>query len=92
VRYKASLNSTEKVTVPLLFIQTASVILLWSLDTLTVVDQKIFALFLGADFLAFALMARLYLNMKIGSTTSGTTIMAWMLAIMVLFVAGFIVS
>ena len=86
------MNSTERVVVPLLLVQTASVILLWSLDTLTVVDQKIFALFLGADFLAFGLMSHLYLNMKIGSTTSGTTLMVWGLVIVILFVAGFIVS
>jgi hypothetical protein len=86
------LDSIERVAVPLLLVQTASVILLWSLDTLSVVDQKIFALFLGADFLAFGLMAHLYLNMKIGSKTSGTVLMAWGLVILVLFVAGFIVS
>jgi hypothetical protein len=86
------LNSTERVVVPLLLVQTASVILLWSLDTLAVVDQKIFALFLGADFLAFGLMAHLYLNMKTDSKTSGTTLMVWGLVIMVLFVAGFVVS
>jgi hypothetical protein len=86
------LDSTERVAVPLLLVQAASVILLWSLDTLSVVDQKIFALFLGADFLAFGLMAHLYLNMKTGTKTSGTALMAWGLVILVLFVAGFIVS
>jgi FtsH-binding integral membrane protein len=86
------LNSTERVVVPLLLVQTASVILLWSLDTLAVVDQKIFALFLGADFLAFGLMSHLYLNMKTDSRTSGTTLMVWGLVIMVLFVAGFVIS
>jgi len=55
-RYGARLDSTERVAVPLLLVQTASVVLLWSLDTLSVVDQKIFALFLGADFLSFGLM------------------------------------
>jgi hypothetical protein len=86
------LDSTERVVVPLLLVQTASVLLLWSLDTLSVVDQKIFALFLGADFLSFGLIAHLYLNMKIGSKTSGTALMAWGFVILVLFVAGFIVS
>jgi hypothetical protein len=86
------LDSTERVAVPLLMVQTASVILLWSLDTLSVVDQKIFALFLGADFLCFGLMAHLYINMKTGSKTSGTTLMAWGLVILILFVAGFIVT
>ena len=86
------MNSTERVVVPLLLVQTASVILLWSLDTLPVVDQKIFALFLGADFLAFGLMAHLYLNMKTDSGTSSTTVMVWGLVIMALFVAGFIVT
>ncbi|MGH9920733.1 MAG: hypothetical protein ACRD6W_17915 [Nitrososphaerales archaeon] len=86
------MDSTERVAVPLLLVQSASVILLWSLDTLSVVDQKIFALFLGADFLAFGLMAHLYLNMKTGSKTSGTTLMAWGLVILILFVAAFIVT
>jgi hypothetical protein len=86
------LDSTERVAVPLLLVQMASVILLWSLDTLSVVDQKIFALFLGADFLSFGLMAHLYLNMKTGRRTSGTILMAWGLVILILFVAGFIVT
>jgi hypothetical protein len=86
------LDSTERVVVPLLLVQTASVILLWSLDTLSVVDQKIFVLFLGADFLSFGLMAHLYLNLKTGSRTSGTVLMVWGFVILVFFVAGFIVT
>jgi hypothetical protein len=86
------LNSTEKVAVPLLLVQTASVALIWSLDTLTLVSQKIFLLFLGADFLAFGLMAHLYLNNKIGGTTKGSTVMVWWVAILILFLAAFVIS
>ncbi len=86
------MNSTERVVVPLLIVQATSVIFLWSLDTLPQVSQRIFTLFLGADLLAFALMAQVYLNMKTGSTMRGTTLMAWWLAILVLFVAGMFAS
>jgi hypothetical protein len=86
------LNSTEKVVVPLLIVQTASVALIWSLDTLTLVSQKIFLLFLAADFLAFGLMAHLYVNTKIGGTTKGTTIAIWWVGILILFGAAFIIS
>lgn len=86
------MNSTEKVAVPLLMIQTISSVFLWTLDTLSVVDQRIFALFLGADFLAFALIAHMYVNMKTGDVTKSITVMIWIFAILVLFVAGFVVS
>jgi membrane associated rhomboid family serine protease len=86
------LNSTEKVVVPLLIVQVASVILLWSFDALPAVSQKIFALFLGADLLAFGLMAHIYVNMKTDSATRSVTVMVWWLLILAFFVAGFIVS
>jgi len=86
------LNSTEKIAVPLLLVQTASVVFLWSLDTLTQVSQTIFTLFLAADLLSFGLMAHVFLSLKTGSTVQGTTLVGWGLAIMILFVAGFIVS
>jgi len=85
------LNSTEKVAVPLLMIQTLSTVFLWTLDTLSVVDQRIFALFLGADFLAFALIAHMYVNMKTGDATKSITVMIWIFVLLVLFVAGFVV-
>lgn len=86
------MNSTEKIAVPLLLVQTASVVFLWSLDTLTQVSQTIFTLFLAADLLSFGLMAHVFLSLKTGSTVQGTTLVGWGLAIMILFVAGFIVS
>jgi len=85
------LDSTERVAVPLLIVQATSVIFLWSLDTLGQVSQRIFTLFLGADLLAFALMAHLYLNMKTGTTPRGTTLMVWGLAIIVFFAAALFV-
>jgi hypothetical protein len=86
------LDSAERTAVPLLMVQTISVVFLWSLDTLGHVSQVIFTLFLAADLLSFGLMAHFYLAMKIGSSVRGTTIMVWWLAIMVFLVAGFIVS
>ena len=86
------MNSTEKVAVPLLLVQTASVVFLWTLDTLSQVSQTIFTLFLAADLLSFGLMAHVYMSMKTGSTVRQTTLVGWGLAIVILFVAGFIVS
>ena len=73
-------------------VQTLSTVFLWTLDTLSVVDQRIFALFLGADFLAFALIAHMYVSMKTGDATKSITVMVWVFVILALFVAGFIVS
>jgi len=86
------LNSSERIAVPLLIVQTASVVFLWSLDTLNKVSQTVFTLFLAADLLSFALMAHVYLTMKTGVPARTTTLMAWGLAIIVLFMAGLIVS
>ena len=86
------MNSIEKVAVPLLLVQTASVVLLWSLDTLSHVSQTIFTLFLAADLLSFGLMAHVYMSTKTGTEVTTTTMVGWGLAIMILFVAGFIVS
>ncbi len=86
------MDSTERIAVPLLVIQTISVVFLWTLDTLPQVSQTIFTLFLGADLLSFGMMAHVWLAQKTGGTPKGTTLMAWGLAIVALFVAGFIVS
>ena len=86
------MDSTERVAVPLLIVQTTCVVFLWSLDTLGQVSQRIFTLFLAADLLSFALMAHVYLSYKIGATAKTTTLMVWGLAIIILFVAGFIAS
>jgi hypothetical protein len=86
------LDSTEKVFVPLLIVQTISVIFLWTLDTLPQVSQTIFTLFLASDLLSFALVTHVYMSKKTGTTVRGATLMAWGFAIMVLFVAGFLVS
>ena len=86
------MDSVEKVAIPLLIVQTISVVFLWSLDTLGRVSQTIFTLFLAADLLAFALVAHIYRTDKAGSTTGGSYIFAWMAAIAILFIAGLIVS
>lgn len=77
---------------PLLIVQTICVVFLWSLDTLAQVSQTVFTLFLSADLLSFGLMSHVWLSQKTGTNPSSTTLMAWGLAIMVLFLSGFIVS
>jgi hypothetical protein len=86
------LDSTERIFVPLLIVQSISVILLWSLDTLPHVSQTIFTLFLASDLLSFGLVTHVYVSLKTGSTVRAVTLLAWGLAIVVLFIAGFIVS
>jgi len=86
------LDTIERVAVPLLLVQTASVVFLWSLDTLEQVSQTIFTLFLAADLLSFALISHLYLRSKTGGTTSPMTILIWGLVITAFFMAGFLFS
>ena len=86
------MDSIERIAVPLLIVQTISVVFLWSLDTLGQVSQTIFTLFLAADLLAFALIAHVYRTNKAGSITGSSYLFAWGVAIMILFLAGLIVS
>ena len=86
------MDSVERIAVPLLIVQTISVVFLWSLDTLGHVSQTIFTLFLAADLLAFGLVAHIYRTDKAGSTTGSSYLFAWIVAIAILFCAGLIVS
>ncbi len=86
------MDPVERIAVPLLLVQTISVVFLWSLDTLGQVSQTIFTLFLATDLLAFGLMAHVYRTSKIRSTTGGVYLYAWAAAIVILFLAGLIVS
>ena len=86
------MDDDERIAVPLLVVQTACVVMLWSLDTLAQVSQKIFTLFLAADLLAFGFMAQVFRATKSGTTVSATAKLAWGLAIVILFVAGMLVS
>ena len=73
-------------------VQTASVVFLWTLDTLEVVSQTIFTLFLASDLLSFALISHIYLKSKTGETTRPMTIVIWSLVITAFFMAGFLFS
>lgn len=86
------MDSTERVAIPLLLIQLASVIFLWTLDTLDKVSQTIFTLFLSADLLAFGLVAHVWVSTKTGEPPRTVTMMVWGLVIVMLFAAGFIYS
>jgi hypothetical protein len=86
------LDSVERVAAPLLIVQTMSVVFLWTLDTLGQVSQTIFTLFLATDLLAFALVAHVYRTDKAGSATQSSYLYAWVVAIVILFLAGLIVS
>ncbi|HUI00051.1 MAG TPA: hypothetical protein VLU99_08240 [Nitrososphaerales archaeon] len=86
------MDSTEKIAVPLLIVQTTSVVFLWTLDTLTLVSQTIFTLFLAADLLAFALMAHVYRQDKGEAKGSSASVLVWLFVIIVFFVAALFVS
>ena len=86
------MDSTERIAVPLILVQTASVVFLWSLDTLVQVSQTIYTLFLSADLLSFGLMAHVWMSGKTGTPTRTTTLVAWGLAIVILFAAGLLAS
>jgi surface polysaccharide O-acyltransferase-like enzyme len=86
------LDSNEKVVVPLLVMQTICVVFLWTLDTLGHVSQTIFTIFLSADLLSFALMAHFYRLRKSGRPMHLINITIWMVLIIFLFAAGFVVS
>jgi hypothetical protein len=86
------LDSIERIAIPVLIVQAISVVFTWTLDALSIANQRVYILFLSADLLGFALLAHVWVSTKTGDTPRGTTLMAWGLAIMLLFVAGFIYS
>ena len=86
------MDSTERIAVPLLIVQTMSVVFLWTLDTLSLVSQTIFTLFLASDLLAFALMAHVYRQAKGEAQGSSSSVFVWLFVIIVFFVAALFVS
>ena len=86
------MDSIERITVPMLIVQTISVVFLWTIDTLPLKGQTIFLLFLSADFLAFGLIAHVWLSRKMGAPARKTTLMAWGLVVVAFLAAAFVVS
>lgn len=85
------MDSVEKIAVPMLILQGISVVFLWTINTLPLRGQTIFLMFLSADFLAFALIAHVWLSRRTGIPARKTTLMVWGLAVVVFLAAGFVV-
>lgn len=85
------MDSVEKITVPMLILQGISVVFLWTINTLPIRGQTIFLMFLSANFLAFALIAHVWLSRRTGTPARKTTLMVWGLAVVVFLAAGFMV-
>jgi peptidoglycan/LPS O-acetylase OafA/YrhL len=86
------LETIEKIAVPVLIVQAISVVFMLTLDSIAVPSQRIYEIFLAADILAFGLLAHVWVSTKTGDTPRSTTLLAWGLAIMLIFAAGFIYS
>ena len=82
----------EKITVPVIIVQAISVVFMWTLDSIALASQRIYLVFLSADLLGFALLRHVWVSTKTGVQPRSTTLLAWGLAIMLLFAAGFIYS
>ena len=86
------METIEKIAVPVLIVQAISVVFMLTLDSLALASQRIYMVFLAADILAFALLAHVWVSTKTGVPPRSTTLLAWGLAIMLIFAAGFIYS
>jgi len=86
------LELIEKITVPVIIVQAISVVFMWTLDSIALASQRIYLVFLSADLLGFALLCHVWVSTKTGAQPRSTTLLAWGLAIMLLFAAGFIYS
>ena len=86
------MDSTDRIAIPVLIVQAISVVFMLTLDTVVLISQQVYILFLSADLLGFALLCHVWVSTKTGVPPRGATLMAWGLAIMLLFVAGFVVS
>jgi hypothetical protein len=74
----------ERVIALLLIVEAVSVFLLWTLDSLTIQGQNTFALFLGVNFIAFAMMSYLYRTLSSGEEISRVLMIAGCLVIAIL--------
>jgi hypothetical protein len=54
----------------LIIFQVVSVIFLWSISTVGLTAERLFALFLGADVLSFAMVSYLYRRLKLNESPS----------------------
>ncbi len=54
----------------LIIFQVVSVIFLWSISTVGLTAERLFALFLGADVLSFAMVSYLYRRLKVNESPS----------------------
>ncbi|MDG6915763.1 MAG: hypothetical protein JRN58_05045 [Nitrososphaerota archaeon] len=86
------MDSIEKIAVPMLIMQAISVVFLWTINTLPIDGQTIFLMFLSADFLAFGLIAHVWLSNKTGTPARKTTLYVWGLAVVVFLAAGFVAA
>lgn len=86
------MDSTDRVAIPVLIVQAISVAFMLTLDTIPLISQQVYIIFLSADLLGFGLLCHVWVSTRTGDPPRGVTLMAWGLAIMFLFIAGFIVS
>jgi hypothetical protein len=72
----------------LVIFQIASVVFLWTISTVGLAAEQLFALFLGADVLSFAMVSYLYRNLKAGESPRIVWLAAGALMLVVLVFAG----
>ncbi|HUI00557.1 MAG TPA: hypothetical protein VLU99_03165 [Nitrososphaerales archaeon] len=79
----------ERLIALLLVVEAISVVLLWTLNSYTSQGQTAFALYLGVDFISFAMMSYLYRNLENEEPISRLLVIAGCLFIAACFFVGF---
>ncbi len=72
----------------LVIFQIASVVFLWTINTVGLAAEQLFALFLGADILSFAMVSYLYRSLKGGEAPRVEWLMAGAIMLVALIFAG----
>jgi hypothetical protein len=86
------MERSDLVVLLLVLVQAVSVIMLWSLDSLSRVGQDVFSLFLATDLVSLALVAYTYRTSKEGIGPARLWVVAGCLAILLLLFTSLFVS
>lgn len=58
------MRKSERIVLLLVFLQAVSLVMLWSLDSLTRAGQEVFTLFLAVDLISLGVIAYVYRSTK----------------------------
>jgi len=80
-----------RITFLLLIVAAASVVALWTLDTTTASAEAVYAIYLGVDLVAFAMISYIYRVSKTGDPIHEIPMLVGCVFLLLIVLAGFLV-